>query len=206
MRRSSFAVAAVLFVSCVISATAQSARAVRAITPHSNTAGPTDAGQVAHTNIEILSGALNGTPQTVGPPFPGLFYETPASLACIYNLANPSAYSPQCNPNAPLAEFERRLERRCRCGRLSTIRTPLRTCRAFRPSLGFRPLPPAAFRSCMLRRALSLPDPAPGRPHRPGVDPTGDWELEESLDIEYVHGMAPGAKLYLVEAQTNSAD
>ncbi len=34
--------------------------------------------------------------------------------------------------------------------------------------------------------------------------PTGGWELEESLDIEYAHAMAPKAMLYLVEANSNS--
>ncbi len=38
----------------------------------------------------------------------------------------------------------------------------------------------------------------------PASDPTGDWELEESLDVEWAHAMAPGANIMLVEA--NSAD
>ena len=38
----------------------------------------------------------------------------------------------------------------------------------------------------------------------PAGDPTGGWELEESLDIEYAHAMAPRAKLYLVEANSDS--
>jgi subtilase family serine protease len=37
----------------------------------------------------------------------------------------------------------------------------------------------------------------------PAVDPTGGWELEESLDIEWAHAMSPKAKIYLVEAATN---
>jgi subtilase family serine protease len=36
------------------------------------------------------------------------------------------------------------------------------------------------------------------------VDPTGGWEIEEALDIEWVHAMAPGAKIFLVEANSNS--
>jgi subtilase family serine protease len=34
----------------------------------------------------------------------------------------------------------------------------------------------------------------------PGLDPTGGWELEEALDIEWAHAMAPKAQIYLVEA------
>jgi subtilase family serine protease len=39
---------------------------------------------------------------------------------------------------------------------------------------------------------------------KPATDPTGGWELEESLDIEWAHAMAPDAKIYLVEAASNS--
>jgi subtilase family serine protease len=39
---------------------------------------------------------------------------------------------------------------------------------------------------------------------KPAVDPTGGWEVEESLDIEWAHAMAPEASLYLVEAQSGS--
>jgi len=38
---------------------------------------------------------------------------------------------------------------------------------------------------------------------QPTIDPTGGWELEESLDIEYAHAMAPNATIYLVEAASN---
>ena len=38
----------------------------------------------------------------------------------------------------------------------------------------------------------------------PGTDPTGGWELEESLDVEWAHAIAPGADILLVEAQSPS--
>ncbi len=38
----------------------------------------------------------------------------------------------------------------------------------------------------------------------PSADPTGGWEVEESLDVEWAHAMAPGANIMLVEA--SSAD
>ena len=41
----------------------------------------------------------------------------------------------------------------------------------------------------------------------PGTDSSGGWELEESLDVEWAHAMAPGAKLLLVEANSpNNSD
>ena len=42
----------------------------------------------------------------------------------------------------------------------------------------------------------------------PGTDPSGqgttNWELEESLDVEWAHAMAPGAQIVLVEASSQS--
>src|SRR5262249_25581956 len=44
----------------------------------------------------------------------------------------------------------------------------------------------------------------------PGTDPAGagnlngNWEIEEALDIEYAHGIAPGANIILVEATSDS--
>ena len=38
----------------------------------------------------------------------------------------------------------------------------------------------------------------------PASDSTGDWELEESLDVEWAHAMAPGANIMLVEASSAS--
>jgi hypothetical protein len=37
----------------------------------------------------------------------------------------------------------------------------------------------------------------------PGTDPTGGWELEESLDVEWAHAMAPAASIMLVEASSD---
>ncbi len=38
----------------------------------------------------------------------------------------------------------------------------------------------------------------------PRSDPTGGWELEESLDVEWAHAMAPQANILLVEASSTS--
>ncbi len=40
-------------------------------------------------------------------------------------------------------------------------------------------------------------------PAGPG-NPNGNWEIEEALDIEWAHGIAPGANIILVEATTDS--
>jgi subtilase family serine protease len=38
----------------------------------------------------------------------------------------------------------------------------------------------------------------------PASDPSGNWEVEESLDVEWAHAMAPGASIMLVEANSQS--
>jgi uncharacterized delta-60 repeat protein len=40
----------------------------------------------------------------------------------------------------------------------------------------------------------------------PPTDFSGNWETEESLDVEWAHAIAPGAQLLLVEANTNAND
>jgi hypothetical protein len=77
------------------------------ITPHSGFDRPGDKNLKAHTHfkfmitaigIDKLNTAIRSSPYTpIGlPPISGFGYETPASLACVYNLATPS---PGCNPN-----------------------------------------------------------------------------------------------------------
>jgi len=39
---------------------------------------------------------------------------------------------------------------------------------------------------------------------KPVQDPSGGWELEAALDLEWAHAMAPDARLFLVEARSNS--
>ena len=38
----------------------------------------------------------------------------------------------------------------------------------------------------------------------PAPDPTGGWETEESLDVEWAHAIAPGASIVVVEATSQS--
>ena len=47
-------------------------------------------------------------------------------------------------------------------------------------------------------QATSLPG---DRPSGPG---TVNWEMEEALDVEWAHAMAPGAQIILVEANSQS--
>ena len=64
-----------------------------------------------------------------------------------------------------------------------------------RPERLRRPVRPARA-----RRSPGSTRPA-GRAY-PATDSTGGWELEESLDVEWAHAIAPGAKILLVEANS----
>lgn len=200
MRRSTYVIAAALFVGSAIFTPAQSTRASRVITPPSNIAGPLDAGQSFQTNIEILATDFsNLSPQAAGPPFAGFFFETPASLACIYGLVS-SVWRPQCNPNAPNLPNPNGGSKAI--GIVDAFDDPNAApdLAAFSAQFG---LPPANFTVVYAPHGAFPPGACTGPATKPGTDPTGGWEIEESLDIQYAHGMAPLARIYLVEAQTN---
>jgi subtilase family serine protease len=143
-----------------------------------------DQGLAAHTNVRyIATGAVS---PSAGPPFSGYGYETPQSLGCIYRVV---ASIPGCNPN-------------------QTTNTPSGGSQSIAIVDAFDD-PNAAADLAYFSAQFGLPL-APGKFQvvyangtQPTVDPTGGWEIEESLDIEYAHAMAPNATLYLVEANTN---
>jgi len=158
------------------------------IIPQSSIALPADAGVWAHTNVQVVAPAesLSGvTPAVSGPPFAGYFYQTPASIACIYGLV---ATSSICNPNTVFTNPS---------GGSKAIAivdayddpNAAHDLASFSAQFG---LPPANFQVVYATGV------------RPPPDSTGGWELEESLDIEWAHAMAPSAQIYLVEAASNS--
>ena len=119
------------------------------------------------------------TPAT--PTNNGSFYETPASLACVYR-EGPMPYG--CIP-----------------GQVSTVSAGGSRLIAIvdaydHPGIGADlqqyssafGLPAAQFRVVF----------AAGT--RPSQDPSGSWEFEESVDVEVAHALAPNARIVLVEA------
>ncbi len=69
------------------------------VIPSSSMEKPGDAGKLSHTNIRMFlpaGGFQRAQPLAGAPPFSGYFYETPASIACIYKLTKAVA---GCNPN-----------------------------------------------------------------------------------------------------------
>jgi subtilase family serine protease len=155
------------------------------VIPKSSQATAADLGVRAHGNVRYL--IPEQASPTEAPPFPGYGYETPASLACLYHVVAPI---PGCNPN-------------------ETTNTPSGGSGAIALVDAFD-YPTAAADLEYFSAQFGLPFSSGGfqvvyaQGSVPPVDPTGSWELEEALDIEYSHAMAPNAKLYLVEANSNA--
>jgi subtilase family serine protease len=197
------AIAAMTFASFASIGLAQSASpgGTTSITiPASSIAKSSDVGVRAHTNIRFLnpSGNFNGAPEAYGPPYPGLFYEDPASIACIYDLQPPV---PGCNPNVASSNPNGG-------GRAIAIvdayDDPNASGDLAAFSAQFGVATPSTFTVVYAPFGGVTPGSCTGVASEPPVDPTGGWEVEESLDIEWAHAMAPEATLYLVEAQSSS--
>jgi len=155
----------------------------RVITPASSQ--PT-AAMFAHTNVHLLvpSGkVLHAISQPSGT------YETPASLACVYKQVKLPAKG--CNPQTVTAVAQ---------GGSKVI--------VIVDAFDF---PTAANDLGVFSKQFGLPVISPKNlkvvyayGQKPPVDPSGGWELEEALDIEMAHSLAPNAKIILVEANSNS--
>jgi kumamolisin len=153
----------------------------------------------SHTNI-LITIPPGGYPQfkqnSVGPPFTGYLAETPASLACIYQLGV-GGQNAGCNPNTVTAVTS---------GGSKAIAivdpfdypTAAADLNIYISQFG---LAAATFTVI-----FGTGNPSNGCTN--GAKPPGDGgkgaNVESSLDIEMAHAMAPHAHLYLVEANSTS--
>jgi len=161
-------------------AQAQSVVKGAVVIPQSSIERPEDVGVRSHTNIMFLGDPRKGKGHQYGGG-PGGGY-TPANIEAYYNL--PSTGGSQIvaivdafdNPNA-LSDFN-----------------------FFSNAFGL-PTESSSSVTASTNRVFQVVY-ASGT--KPGVDSTGGWELEESLDVQWAHAMAPNAKIVLVEATTNS--
>ncbi len=166
------------------------------VTPASSVPQPGTEGTTAQTNVHIFVpngiAAIASAGPAVGPPVPGFFYETPASIACVYNLVAAVA---GCNPNT-VSAVPTGGSRVVAIVDAYNAPNALADLTAFSKQMGL-PLPTAATFEVVYALANgSQTTTAP--PYNSG------WEVEESLDIEWSHAMAPSAKIILVEAASNS--
>jgi len=169
------------------------------IRPASSISKPLDAGTRAHTNVQFVVPQKDPQeqPQVSGPPYPGYFYEDPASIACIYKLVTPQ---PGCNPNVVTTNPSGG-------GRAIAIVDAYDDPSAVADEAAFSSqfgLAAGNFQVVYAPFGGLAPGSCTGTATQPPADPTGGWEIEESLDIEWAHSMAPNATVYLVEAQSNS--
>jgi kumamolisin len=166
------------------------------VTPSSTIPQPGAAGASAHTNVHIFvptgMTAIPSAGPAVGPPVPGRLNETPASVACVYNLV-PAASG--CNPNivSALPTGGSRVVAIVDAFNAPNAMADLTT---FSKQFGL-PVPTAATFEVVYALANGTQTTTPP-PYNSG------WEIEESLDIEWAHAMAPTAKIILVEAASNS--
>jgi len=141
--------------------------------------------RLAHTNVHIID------PDQLIHPLTTPAGENPATFACIYNLVS------TINPGCPIAGTTAvptggsGLIVIVDAYDLPTAKTNLAT---FSTQFG---LPPAKFHQLYATGTK----PSSGCT---GTGGDGNWGLEESLDIEYAHAMAPNATIVLMEAASNN--
>lgn len=147
----------------------------RIVIPASSIVRPEDAGVRAHTNI-----ILNIRPDS---SCCGSTWETPASLACVYQVVPPISGCPiattNINPSGGVGAI----------ALVDAYDNPdaVSDMNAYTSQFG---IPAPTFQVVF----------ATGT--RPPNDP-GGWSLEEALDIEMAAATAPKAKIFLVEAASN---
>ena len=148
----------------------------------------------AHTHLEIV---IPNTP--LSPPFDCDFSstcETPASLACVYELV---PRSNGCDPD---------IVTKVASGGSQAIaivdayddKTALSDLKKFSSTFGL-PAPDLNVVYCNATSCTNVTSPPPGCKN--GDNACG-WAGEESLDMQAAHAMAPKAKIYLVEAFSDS--
>jgi kumamolisin len=154
--------------------------------PLSSVENAGDAGQYAHTDYVLFSPNGGLLAPMINPSLTEA--ETPASLGCVYKVG--PIYT-GCNPatggtNHPTGGW----------GAIALVDaydnpTAATDIVTFDSKYG---LPAANFTKVY----------ANGNGHCSTPPANSDWALEEALDIEWAHAMAPSAKIYLVEACSNS--
>ncbi len=154
------------------------------VTPGSSIERREDLGRAAHTNVHLFRPARMRS-ATVDS---GNFIETPASLACLYGVA---PHVSGCNPQT-----------------VTTVATGGSRAIAIVDAFDY---PTASADLAAFSAHYGLPAVTSANfsvvyasGTQPIADPSGGWALEAALDIEMAHALAPGARVILVEAASNS--
>ena len=205
MRRLPFLAIALLLTSTILTSAQEKSLAHkgRIIVPESNLERAEDVGVRVHTNYEIFvpldlarHGAASGSyafpeltpPPPVGPPFAGYAFETPSSIACLYGLVTAVT---GCNPNT-FKTIPGGGSKAIAIVDAFDYPTALADLNKFSTQFGLPTMTTTTFKVLF----------AGGTGGCAGSDPGNnlDWEIEQALDIQWAHAMAPHAKIFLVEA------
>ena len=148
----------------------------------------------ANTNLHLFhpaEGLPQATPTTSGPPFAGNYHETPASIACLYELV---AHVTGCNPQKVTALPEGGSKV---IAIVDAFHAPnaMADLNVFSQNFGLPLVDGGSFQVVYATSAGTSTTTPP--PYESG------WEMEISLDIQWAHAMAPNAKILLVEAQSD---
>lgn len=170
------------------------------IIPSSSLVDSADKGLRAHTNIQFYNPAgiaamkgmtvMPAVSPSVGPPYAGYGFETPGSLACLYGLVPAQA---GCNPNTAKTIPANKGSKAIVIVDAYHLASAASDLQGFSTQFG---LPAANLTVYKATSAGACNGPTPGS--------VSNWGVEAALDIEMAHAMAPYARIYLVEAQTNS--
>jgi subtilase family serine protease len=150
------------------------------ITPSSGLA----TGTTAHTNFKIFVPAGRHARYTA----PSGNFETPASLACVYGVTTPVV---GCNPQT-LTKVATGGSKMIAIVDAYDDPNATSDLTTYSKQFGLPPITSSNFQVVY----------ASGK--QPNQDSTGGWELEESLDVDMAHALAPNAKVVLVEAASAS--
>lgn len=177
----------------------------RIVLPQSGVQRAEDIGLRSRTQFKILvpAGRPEGvigfseaefTPEAT-QPISGIYAETPASLACLYQLV---AVTSGCNP-ASLNTVATGGSRAIAIVDAYDYPTALADLTAYSKQFGVAAPTSATF--TVAYPGATKPQPDPDCAQYGGWS---CWASESALDIEMAHAVAPSAHLYLVEANSNS--
>jgi kumamolisin len=153
----------------------------------------------ARTNVKIAvpqGGLPQVQPNVVGPPVSGYLFETPASLACVYGLV---ARTNGCNPNLVFNNSSGgsrgiAIVDAYDYGKSQAVADVA----AYTAQFGL----PTANLTVVYGTGVPAAGCLDGS--QPATSSGTGWDVEAALDMEMAVAMAPGAHIYLVEANSNS--
>ncbi len=126
-------------------------------------------------------------PATGTSPNSSYFYETPSSLGCVYGLV---AQSAGCNPNSVNTVVPNASSPLSIAIVIAYHNPGIQSdLAAFDTQFGLKA--PPSF--TVVYASNAMPSQA-----------SSNWAVEGSLDVEWAHAMSPNAKIYFVEAASNS--